>query len=408
MDKRDPKGGSKMANYRLDDLNRNQYQENRKVIAERGQQPLTAPLGNYSLDNQGRPILPNQKEMITDESVIPDDNSQSGGKVYYINDYTPSARPSNTDSNASSSDDYYEPSYGSANYRLDQMSEPPHQNIYAENIGRSNQSTHKRQTDFRQIYQKKSASLAQGLPQGKIKILTVYLLVLISMIWAGWQILPFNKVNHLLVQGHDFLTAPTILQGVNIKSHDKVEDVLDYRPELEDHILANHPIIEDVTISRDSWDYLTFTIKEHQIVGRFEQGNLVYPLLSNGHVMESPIEIENLQMAAYQNLPLIEGDFSAEALEKLGRSLEQIEPYVLEKFSTIQAVEESDTSDHIIVNMEDGNQIYAVLPTFAQKVNFYPNIVNQLEGRQGVIDLEVGAYFTPYSNSADSIKLNRN
>lgn len=394
-----------MANYRLDNLNANQYQENRKVIAERGKQPLSAPIGNYSLDSQGRPILPHQQEMVNDHSYDQLENNPSSNKVYYMDDYTSSLTNNQFDQRVSSN--YKEPQglSGSGNYRLDQVNDYPRYNSYQEPY--VNQRPRQNfQQKFKNTFVKQPHSLTRGLPQGKVKLLIVYLLLYLSMVWAGWQIMPFNKVNQLLVEGHQYLTVETVLDGVDIKDYDAVNNILAYRPELEDHILTNHPLLKDVKISRDSWKYLTFTVQEHEIVGRIKRNDLIYPLLSNGQIIETPVELATLQGEAYRYLPLIEGNFSTINLENLAQSIEQINPSIVSQFTTIHAAEEANQPEHIIVEMEDGNQIYAVIPTFAQKVNFYPNIVNQLEGRQGIIDLEVGAYFTPFNNIDNSIKLN--
>lgn len=394
-----------MANYRLDNLNANQYQENRKVIAERGKQPLSAPIGNYSLDSQGRPILPHQQEMVNDKSFAQLENNPSSNKVYYMDDYTSTLNNNQFDQRGSSNYNQAERPSGSANYRLDQVNDYPRYNSYQDTYVNQRPSQNFQQK-FKKIFFKQPHSLTRGLPQGKVKILVLYLVLYLSMLWAGWQIMPFNKVNQLLVEGHQYLTVETVLEGVDIEGYDAVKSILAYRPELENHILTNHPLLKDVKISRDSWKYLTFTVQEHEIVGRIRRNNLIYPLLSNGQIIETPVELATLQSEAYHYLPLIEGNFSPTNLENLGQSIEQIEPSIVSQFTTIHAAEDADQPEHIIVEMEDGNQIYAVIPTFAQKVNFYPNIVNQLEGRQGVIDLEVGAYFTPYSNIDNSIKLN--
>ena len=48
--------------------------------------------------------------------------------------------------------------------------------------------------------------------------------------------------------------------------------------------------------------------------------------------------------------------------------------------------------------MDDGFEVRAVIPTFSERMEYYPEITAQLNGlEKGVIDMEVGTYFTPYS-----------
>ena len=58
--------------------------------------------------------------------------------------------------------------------------------------------------------------------------------------------------------------------------------------------------------------------------------------------------------------------------------------------------------------MKDGNKARAVISTFAQKVNFYPEMVQQIGDQIGTINLEVGAYFIPEQSNTNSVNLNIN
>ena len=43
-------------------------------------------------------------------------------------------------------------------------------------------------------------------------------------------------------------------------------------------------------------------------------------------------------------------------------------------------------------------EVRAIIPTFAEKMDYYPEITAQLNGfEKGVIDMEVGTFFTPFS-----------
>ena len=48
--------------------------------------------------------------------------------------------------------------------------------------------------------------------------------------------------------------------------------------------------------------------------------------------------------------------------------------------------------------MDDGYEVRAIISTFAEKMAYYPEITAQLHAyEKGVIDMEVGTFFTPFS-----------
>ncbi|MBG9985676.1 FtsQ-type POTRA domain-containing protein [Facklamia sp. DSM 111018] len=391
-----------MANYRLDDHLSQQYRTNQQTISERDSQPVSAPLGNYRIDKGGRLVLPPNQLLEGDESF-----ASHSRKVYHLDDYT----QANVQAPIRGDHPFYEHDRSlhparSSNYRMDyandyQLSDYPSEEGQP-------WPNHLQNHVHRWTKMHRKRSFTAGLPKGKWKLLFIYLLIYSAMVWAGWQIMPFNKVNQLAIVGNRYLSPEAILQGINIYPMDRVEDVLEERKAIEDHILANNPLIEDVTISREQWSALTFTIVEHQVVARYQNENGTYALLSNGSFSEGESNLEQLDPERLDTLPVVKGQYQEEKLAKLAESLKQIDDNILKEMETIYPAKDPSKTGHILVQMKDGNQIQAVIATFAQKVNYYPNIVKQLEGRKGIIDIEVGAYFTPYEENTDSVKLDNN
>ena len=55
-------------------------------------------------------------------------------------------------------------------------------------------------------------------------------------------------------------------------------------------------------------------------------------------------------------------------------------------------------STDLTVFMDDGYEVRAMISTFAEKMAYYPEITAQLHDHEkGVIDMEVGTFFTPFS-----------
>ncbi|MGX7109315.1 cell division protein FtsQ/DivIB [Facklamia miroungae] len=385
-----------MANYRLPDKRLNQ--QNRKTISDRQNQPITAPMGNYRLDSEGKPILPTAFNQQLSE---PENNRSS--KIYSLNDYrnndqTQVVRPrANRDQPFNSS--------LSMNYRTDNRYNHPSDQTFNQSGQRWNQKIKKTLNGWKNTT---PTSLTSNFPKGKSKIFILFIFIYTIMIWSGWQILPFDNVNTLRISGNEMVQVEAILKGVSIHSMDKVDKILKWRKDIEKHILANNPLLEDVRITRENWRALDIIVKEHQIVGIYQLNNKTYALLSNGLTSDEVLSQSQLIEAQVDRLPLVEGNYSELALKQLASALRQMDPLVLEKIARINPSSKPGKEGYIEIKMKDGNLVKAVSTTVAEKMNYYPKILDQLNDRKGIIDLEVGAYFTPDNSETNSVKLNNN
>ncbi|GKV67717.1 cell division protein DivIB [Sporosarcina sp. NCCP-2716] len=100
---------------------------------------------------------------------------------------------------------------------------------------------------------------------------------------------------------------------------------------------------------------------------------------------------------AAADIPIAIG-FSDETMRKqLASQLLGLNDTVYELISEVRLAGK-DKSDSVVLYMDDGYEVHASLATLADKLSYYPDIVNELTGSEkGVIDVEVGTYFTPYS-----------
>ncbi|MGF3226789.1 cell division protein FtsQ/DivIB [Facklamia sp. P12932] len=384
-----------MVNYRLPDKNQNR--QNKRTISERNNQPVTAPMGNYRLDSQGKPILPTSFEHSLNQERLNRSN------IYSLNDYRDSQQLDYY--NSSMNEPYYRVR-SSQNYRIDANSQ---ESFVFKNRQDGQRITPHNPTPSYWLDRLPSKEvLLKGFPKGKRKIFILYLIIYSLMVWSGWQILPYDNVNTLSVSGNQILQSESILNGVKIHSMDKAKDILKWRKEIEDHILTNNPLLEDVRIQRDDWKAINIIVKEQKIVGIYSSNGKNYALMSKGYTSDEAVIQNQLIAEQMAQLPLIEGEFSETALKQLAIALDQFDTSILERVEKITPSSKPGKEGYIEIKMKDGNLIKAVSSTVVEKINYYPKMLEQLNNRKGIIDLEVGAYFTPMANETNSVKLNNN
>lgn len=244
------------------------------------------------------------------------------------------------------------------------------------------------------------------LPKGRTALFAVFSLIYLTMIVTGWRLMPFNKVNNLVVSGNELVPSSFIRSSSRILTYDDVSNVMKQRQDIETIIKDENPLIESVVFNRPNWRQLEISVAEHDIVGIINN-NGFHPVLSNGTIIDSSSNQE-LASLAKESLPELIGFNTSGEITSVAQGLRQVEPEILAMMETITNNDDPNKPNAIIVQMKDGNVIRAISSTFAQKVQYYPDILSQLEGAQGTINFEVGAYFTPDVANANSIKLDNN
>lgn len=397
-----------MANYRIngDELLKN-YQRQQKTLSERKEQPLTVPMGNYRIDQDGNPILP--------ESVETDHSNDSTQDSDYFNQST---------ANEESMPSFRENIYDLNDYRQASLNqERTFQNRLPTQSDRSFPETNfegNHRLDNRSNWQKMNGKLQaivnplgnntsiQKLPRGLIKLSSIFFIIYLMMLISGWQLLPFNKVNQVVVTGNDYVESEAIEISSRIRPSDVVDEVISQRQAIEAKIIEENPIIESIVMTRDQWMQLQLKVTEHQVVAKVEVNGHYVPILTNGELLDDQITIAMMTDEALSNLPTLSGFTQKGKLIELTKILRQVDQEVLTNIETIELSKEPQKPNGIHVQMKDGNKVRAIISTFAQKVNFYHEMVQQIDGQIGTINLEVGAYFTPDSGNTNSVNLGTN
>ncbi|MBG9981804.1 hypothetical protein HZY86_01600 [Aerococcaceae bacterium DSM 111020] len=254
---------------------------------------------------------------------------------------------------------------------------------------------------YQRRLKKKSHQQPGKLPKGRKQLFACYAVLFLAMASAAWAMMPFDRVNTVQLTGNQTLTRDDILTATQIQPMDKKEQVVEQEDEIIDLAKTINPLINDLTFETNDWRGLNIEVEESQVVGKIQQDGQLYRVLSNGVLLE----LEDNHTLV--ELPWIQ-DFNLEGLEKLGHNIPQINPTLLAEMDTIYYSQNPEKPHVIEVQMKDGNIVKASLATFAEKVQYYPEMKRQVGGQQGIYNLEVGAYFTPSTVGGESVKLDTN
>ena len=246
----------------------------------------------------------------------------------------------------------------------------------------------------------------ERLPGGRPKLFAVYSLLYILMFLACLQFLPFNRVNQVKVTGIESPLADSVAKSSRILPFDSKKEVLRQRHAIIKKIKEENPQVDQVEIKADQWPYLELAVTANDFLAILpsDSSDTIYYLLSSG----DSFEMDQDQRNQVTSLPKLYDFKDQDKLNLLASSLSHLDKNLLKDIDSIYLSQNTNKPNTIEVKMKDGNVVKALMYTFAQKMQYYPQMVQELGGRQGIINLEVGAYFTPMDNSDNSVKLDTN
>lgn len=152
------------------------------------------------------------------------------------------------------------------------------------------------------------------------------------------------------------------------------------------------PGVQKVSVSRSWFRNIEIVITEWNTVAFLEDGGQYSLLLESGETFPAGMVLPEVEAPVLNNFK------NPETRNRITAQLLKMDDTVYHLISEIIVVEDEKDSDSITVYMDDGFEVRAFISTFAKKMAYYPDVTAQLNSyEKGVIDMEVGTFFTPFS-----------
>lgn len=251
-------------------------------------------------------------------------------------------------------------------------------------------SPFKKQNFSRQLPQLKNVHKKRLKKRGLL-LLTIFTVITSVSLYL---ILPVSRVKNIVITGVNKQTQKDILKSSKIMKGDFLIETWFKNSEIKKRIKQENGTVKYAKIVEKNRN-VKINILEYSTVGYVYQDKKYYALTKNGAV--SKATVANVT----GNMPTIYDFKSTKNLKLIAKQLSLISQNLQEAISEIHATPTKADSGKILVYMNDGNEVIATIGTFAKKMAYYPSIVAKMNGT-GIVDLEVGAYSYPYSNSTTS------
>lgn len=225
------------------------------------------------------------------------------------------------------------------------------------------------------------------------KFISLVLLFLVFIGGALFLLSPYGHVAVLSVSGSNEVHDQEIIESSRIQSGDPLLRTFINRREIEEEIISGLPQISDATLSFSGINDVTFEVEEYQTAAYILEESGYVKVLENGEVLEDE------HVTSIGNQPVFVDFEEGRTLNRMISEFQELDTVVYELVSEVQHIPSEHNPLLLRAYMNNGNQVIASLPTFAERMQYYPQMVQAVEGQRGVFDLEAGAFFSPFMDN---------
>lgn len=235
----------------------------------------------------------------------------------------------------------------------------------------------KRQLEFHKVMQR------------YIPIVIMNVLIIIVL---GYFASPYSKVGSVTVEGNTFVYDQEIINTSGIRSGDSVIETMRFKDEVIAKVVDKLPQVSSSTVELSGFNDIIIDVKEYNTVAYIAKDNAYLRVLENGTVLNDVFSV------SIGNQPVLTKFEESDTLNRMIKEISKVEEPILNLISEIELISSHSNPFFIRVYMNNGNQILSSIPTFAEKIPYYPQMVKIVEGKKGIFDMEAGVYFTPFTD----------
>ena len=213
----------------------------------------------------------------------------------------------------------------------------------------------------------------------KIKIIPVLITIVIIGILAGAiRVLSFLPISNIYIKGNDYLTDQEIIDQARIDNYPSFINTTKYKIKKR---LYKNPYIKKVSITKKANRTIIINVDEYNILFRKEENGQV--VLENGKELKDNNKYD---------VPILLNYVPDTKYQSFLKHMNRVSNSVKAEISEIRYFPNEQDDDRFLLHMNDGNLVYLTLTKFSQ-INYYEDVIDQLEGKKGILYLDSGNHF---------------
>lgn len=224
------------------------------------------------------------------------------------------------------------------------------------------------------------------------RLIPLVVLFLFGIGVTSYFISPLSKLGEVSIDNNINVTDQEVIQASSLKAHQSLWKIYFSKTDIEKKIVKAIPQVKHSKIELKNINNLNVKIDEFETVGYLHQGKEYYTILEDGKI------VNESRTVSFGNAPVFKNFEEGKALNLLVRQYSSLTDPVQNAISEIEATPSKSDPYLVLLYMNDGNQVVASIPSLADKMNYYPEMIRKIGERKGIINVEVGGYFTPFKN----------
>ena len=188
------------------------------------------------------------------------------------------------------------------------------------------------------------------------------------------------NIKNIYIKGNKILTDQEIIELAGIENYPKLFKITTSK--IKNKIKMNQ-VVEDVKVRKNIFGRIDIEVKEYNMLLKDEIDNSIY--LSNA----KKIEIDEYIMGLPTLINVVDNE---NVLKEFLKKLDKIDKNILAKISEIEYKPNEYDKELFLFYMNDGNYVY-INTIKLSSINKYEEMLEQLEGKKGIIYLDSGNHF---------------
>ena len=215
----------------------------------------------------------------------------------------------------------------------------------------------------------------------KLKIVPflIVLLILIGLSFGVYQVLKAN-IKNIVIKNASYLNDDYVIDLAGIKDYPSFYLTSSIKMEKN---LKKSPYIISAKVKRKFYHVLEIDLKVNNPLFINSSSTVVF---ENKGTVPIDEEIDLFRVPRLMNY--VPDDKYDTVISKMAL----IDKGILGKISAIEYTPNDYDKDRFLLYMDDGNMVYLTLTKFKQ-INYYNEVLEQLEGRKGILYLDSGNHF---------------
>ena len=208
------------------------------------------------------------------------------------------------------------------------------------------------------------------------------LLILLSL----YFITPLGSLKNIVVTGNERVTQDEIIKATQIDSRDYTITTFLNRNQYANNLKKANAWIEKAEISYQFPITFKIQVTEYKILAYEASTGNIYPVISNGTVINQPVKKEALP-ENYMRLNLSD----KAKVKKLMQELSDVPDSIKNEIQTVDLTPSKATKDLLTLTMRDEHKIIVPLSDIHKKLPYYSR-VHPLLTEPSIVDMEAGIF----------------